>query len=120
MITVYPAEEHSYDRPEYEPFWAAAQDLNMPLSLHIATNRPSPGLPLDDNRAVRASLLANADHWVRVSLGHLIFTGVFERYPRLRVGSAEHEVSWAPHFLDRLDYTYTQRARRDGWYRFKS
>jgi len=57
---------------------------------------------------------------VRVSLGHLIFTGVFERHPRLRVGSAEHEVSWAPHFLDRLDYTYTQRARRDGWYRFKT
>jgi hypothetical protein len=24
MITVYPAEDRSYDRPEYEPFWAAA------------------------------------------------------------------------------------------------
>jgi predicted TIM-barrel fold metal-dependent hydrolase len=120
MITVYPAEERSYDRPEYEPFWAAAQDLDMPLSLHIATNRPSPGLPLEDNRSTRPSLLANADHWVRVSLGHVIFTGVFERYPRLRLGSVEHELSWVPHFLDRLDYTYTQRARRDWWYRFKS
>jgi predicted TIM-barrel fold metal-dependent hydrolase len=63
--------------------------------------------------------LANADHWVRVSLGHLILTGVFERHPRLRVGSVEHELSWVPHFLDRLDYTYTQRARREGWHRFK-
>jgi predicted TIM-barrel fold metal-dependent hydrolase len=54
-----------------------------------------------------------------VSLGHLIFTGVFERYPRLRVGSVEHELSWVPHFLERIDYTYTQRARRDWWYRFK-
>ncbi|HXH09511.1 MAG TPA: amidohydrolase family protein [Alphaproteobacteria bacterium] len=120
MITVYPAEDRSYDRPEYEPFWATAQDLDMPLSLHIATNRPSPGLPLEDNRSTRPSLLANADHWVRVSLGHVIFTGVFERYPRLRIGSVEHELSWVPHFLDRLDYTYTQRARRDWWYRFKS
>ena len=57
---------------------------------------------------------------MRVSLGHLIFTGVFERYPRLRVGSVEHEPSWAPHFLARLDYTYTQRARRPGRYRFRS
>ena len=69
MIAVYPAEERSYDRPEYEPFWAAAQDLDMPLSLHIATNRPSPGMPLEDNRRTRPALLANADHWVRVSLG---------------------------------------------------
>jgi predicted TIM-barrel fold metal-dependent hydrolase len=120
MITVYPAEDRSYDHPDYEPFWAAAQDLDMPLSLHIATNRPSPGIPLEDNRRTRPSLLANADHWVRVSLGHLIFSGVFERYPRLRVGSVEHELSWAPHFLERLDYTYTQRARRPGWYRFRS
>jgi len=119
MITVYPAEESSYDRPEYEPFWAAAQDLDMPLSLHIATNRPSPGLPLEDNRHTRPALLANADHWVRVSLGHMIFTGVFERYPRLQVGTVEHELSWVPHFLERLDYTYTQRARRDWWYRFR-
>jgi predicted TIM-barrel fold metal-dependent hydrolase len=120
MITVYPSEDRSYDRPDYEPFWAAAQDLNLPLSLHIATNRPSPGLSLEDNRSTRPSLLANADHWVRVSLGHVIFTGVFERYPRLRVGSVEHELSWVPHFLERIDYTYTQRARRDWWYRFKS
>jgi predicted TIM-barrel fold metal-dependent hydrolase len=120
MITVYPPEDRSYDRPEFEPLWAAAVDMDVPLSLHIDTHRPAPGTAWEGIRAVRASLLANADHWVRVSLGHLIFTGVFERYPRLRVGSAEHEVSWAPHFLDRLDYTYTQRARRDGWYRFKT
>ena len=33
----------------------------------------------------------------------------------------EHELSWAPHFLERLDYTYTERrARRDWWYRFRN
>src|SRR6266849_2259117 len=50
----------------------------------------------------RAALLANADYWVRVALGHLVLEGVFERYPRLRVGSAEHELAWVPYFLDRL------------------
>jgi predicted TIM-barrel fold metal-dependent hydrolase len=57
---------------------------------------------------------------VRVSLGHLILEGVFERYPRLRVGSAEHEIAWVPYFLDRLDYTYTQRARRTHWVRYRT
>ena len=49
----------------------------------------------------------------------MIFSGVFERYPKLRVGSVEHELSWAPHFLDRLDYTYTQRIQREGYHRYK-
>ncbi len=119
MITVYPPETRSYDHPDYDSFWAAAQDLDMPLSLHIATNRPSPD-HWQDFSIIKPSALANADHWVRVSLGHMIFSGVFERYPRLRVGSVEHELSWVPHFLDRLDYTYTQRAQREGWQRFKS
>lgn len=119
MITVAPPEAQSYDLPDYEPLWAAAQDLDMPLSLHIATNRPASDT-WEEFRVIKPSAFANADHWVRLSLGHMIFSGVFERYPRLRVGSVEHELSWVPHFLDRIDYTYTQRAHREGWIRFKS
>jgi predicted TIM-barrel fold metal-dependent hydrolase len=48
----------------------------------------------------------------------MIFGGVFDRHPGLRVVSVEHEVSWVPHFLDRLDETYTQRTPRGDWYRF--
>jgi len=39
MIWAEPADDHPYSDAEYEPFWAAAQDLNMPLSLHVLTNR---------------------------------------------------------------------------------
>ena len=39
MITEYPLEDGRYDQLEYEPFWAAAQALDMPLSLHTATRR---------------------------------------------------------------------------------
>jgi predicted TIM-barrel fold metal-dependent hydrolase len=56
---------------------------------------------------------------VRMSLADMIFAGVFERYPRLHIGTVEQELSWIPHFLDRIDYTYTQRARRAYWHRFK-
>jgi predicted TIM-barrel fold metal-dependent hydrolase len=118
MITVAPPEDRSYDHAMYEPFWAAAQDLEAPLSLHVDTNRPAPYVVAESNRTSRAALLANADYWVRVSLGHLVLEGVFERYPRLLVGSAEHELAWVPYFLDRLDYTYTQRARRAHWHRY--
>ena len=53
-----------------------------------------------------------ADYWVRQALGDLIFSGVFERFPSLRVVSAEHEVGWLPFFVERMDYTYTQRATK--------
>jgi predicted TIM-barrel fold metal-dependent hydrolase len=119
MITVYPPEGRAYDLPEYEPLWAAAEDLRMPLGLHIATNRPGPGQEFATIDSLKPTFLCNADHWVRTSLGDMVYSGVFERHPNLRVGSVEMELSWIPHFLDRLDYTYTQRARRDFWHRFK-
>ena len=39
MITEYPFEHRRYDGSEYEPFWAAAAALDLPLSLHTATRR---------------------------------------------------------------------------------
>ena len=39
MITEYPLEHRRYDLSEYEPFWAAAEALDLPLSLHTATRR---------------------------------------------------------------------------------
>ena len=119
MITIYPPEDKPYDSAIYEPFWAAAQDLQMPLSLHITTNRPGPGQQYMDLDTVKLSFLCNTDHWARMSLADMIYSGVFERYPKLMVGSVEQELSWVPHFLDRLDYNYTQRAIGDSSYRFK-
>lgn len=122
LITVHPIEGKGYDSPEYEPLWAAAQDLGMPLSLHIATNRPGKGQELastEEQNTNKISVLANTDHWVRVSICDMICSGVFERYPKLQVGSVEHELSWAPHFLDRIDFTYSQRTSGIYGYRFK-
>ncbi len=118
-ITVYPPEDKSYDLPMYEPFWAAAQDLGMPLSLHIGSNRPGPGQEFADLDAIRPAFLCNVDHWVRMSLAHMIYSGVFERYPNLIVGSAEMDLAWAPHLMQTMDYIYTQRPLEFARYRFK-
>jgi predicted TIM-barrel fold metal-dependent hydrolase len=121
LIAAYPWLERPYSGAEYEPFWAAVQDLEIPLGLHIATYRPGADQlhGFQNVDTLSPAFLANTDHWVRMSLGDMIFAGVFERYPRLMVGTVEQELSWIPHFLDRLDYTYTQRARRDYWHRFQ-
>ena len=113
MIPVYPPEQMRYNSPEYDRLWAAAQDLEMPLSLHITTPRPQADrvwTEVLDKFVFANFLLTNGDYWVRVSLTDMILSGVFDRYPKLMVGSVEHELNWVPYFLERLDYSYDQRA----------
>jgi len=38
----------------------------------------------------------------------LIFFGVFERHPRLRVAIVEFGLAWVPHLLSAMDYTYRE------------
>lgn len=45
----------------------------------------------------------------------MIFAGVFERHPRLCVGSVEREASWVAHWLKRMDYTYKERPVYRGY-----
>jgi predicted TIM-barrel fold metal-dependent hydrolase len=113
MISVYPREDQQYDQPMYEPFWAAAQDLDMPLSLHVATNRPGAGgLTTDTLTSQTAAARANTDYWVRMSLANMMFAGIFERYPRLQVGAVEHELAWVPFFLSQMDFVYRERQQQ--------
>ena len=74
MITVYPPEYRQYDSPEYEPLWATAEDLRIPLSLHIGTNRLGQGQRLQTQEEITPSFFCNVDHWVRMSLAHMIYS----------------------------------------------
>jgi hypothetical protein len=42
-------------------------------------------------------------------MGDLIFSGVFERHPRLTLAIVEFELTWAPHLLSTIDYTFRER-----------
>lgn len=109
MITGSPAEGHHYGGAEYDRLWAAAQDLDMPLSLHVHTSRkPMVHLPF-----VESVTLAVSE--VQVSLAHMIIAGVFERFPRLKVVLAEVDVSWIPHFMYRADHFFTRFRDRQGF-----
>jgi predicted TIM-barrel fold metal-dependent hydrolase len=110
----------TYADPTFDRLWAAAVAVDVPLSLHIGTYRANPDRQaapvIPGAQAASAkpaqTAFATADHWVRQALGDIIFSGVFERFPRLRIVSAEHEVGWLPFFVERMDYTYTQRATK--------
>jgi predicted TIM-barrel fold metal-dependent hydrolase len=108
MIPLRPMELR-YDHPTYEPLWATAQDLGMPLSLHVGTYRWRPGTdPNDPSQDIVE--FTNRECDARNAIAAMIYAGVFERYPRLKVGAVEFEVAWAPYFIARMDNVYTERA----------
>jgi len=108
LIWASPPEDRPYSSTLYDPFWAAAQELGMPISLHSITgmgaeSRLAIKQPLD--RYVRSTVLS---HEVQRTLVVLIFSGVLERFPALKIVSAENEVGWLPFFLQKLDQAYEE------------
>lgn len=102
MIWGAPPADRPYGDAAYDLFWATAQDLGTPLSLHILTERKGGG---SDFTSVMKSYPA-LHHSVERSLSELIFGGVLERFPQLRLVSVENDIGWIPHYLQRMDHSY--------------
>ena len=45
-------------------------------------------------------------HVLERSLSDMIFGGVLERYPSLKIISAENDIGWIGHYLQRMDHAY--------------
>jgi predicted TIM-barrel fold metal-dependent hydrolase len=102
LIWGVPPADRPYSLAYWSPLWAAAQDLDLPLSMHILT--ASETTDIDMNHPMRAyPFLPDG---IRRSLADLIYAGVLERFPRLRLVSAENDVGWIAHFVQRLDHAW--------------
>jgi predicted TIM-barrel fold metal-dependent hydrolase len=96
--------DRPYSSSDYERFWAAAQDLATPISLHILTEGRGRSGGSDFQSVMRGYPALH--HSVEKSIAELIFSGVLERYPKLKLVSVENDIGWIPHFIQRLDHAY--------------
>jgi predicted TIM-barrel fold metal-dependent hydrolase len=96
-----PPAERPYDSPEWDPLWAAAAALGLPLSLHILTGRRGHGVTTSFMRAYPA-----LHQPIERALTALVFGGALERFPGLRIVSAENDVGWLAHYVQRLDHAW--------------
>ena len=91
----------------YDPFWAAAQDLDMPVSLHILTghnyskNRQNTSSVENYRGSVNWKLIEGAN-----AVFDLVFYGVLHRYPGLKIVVVENELSWLAFLEQQWDYYY--------------
>jgi uncharacterized protein len=114
-----------YPTPEDDKFWAAAVDMEMPVTVHVAFNRtgarasqPTFKYPKEDpqimTRIRRPFLewLTNFGLAPAVSITQLVLAGVFDRFPTLKVFFAETRLGWVPFWLEHADLWY---QRHIGW-----
>ena len=103
MLPAYPQCE-DYDHKSYDPFYEAAADLGLPLSFHILTGK-------DDNfsapvRGPRLNSFLSVIRGCQDVMGTLVYGGVFERHPRLKVVCVEADAGWVPHYTYRMDHAF--------------
>jgi predicted TIM-barrel fold metal-dependent hydrolase len=101
MIWCSPPADQPYSSEIYDPFWAAAQDLDMPVSLHAITGMER--IPWEYGAEQRAMRSTVTPHEIEKSFSVLILSGVLERFPRLKIVSAENNCGWLPYYLQRMD-----------------
>ncbi|MGI9591538.1 MAG: amidohydrolase family protein [Myxococcota bacterium] len=95
---------------EYEPIFAACAELGLPLNHHAGGACPDFGPYLPQSLAM---YMLEVTWWSHRALWHLMFSGVFERYPDLQFVLTETGVSWAIPALEELDHFYRRMKDND-------
>jgi aminocarboxymuconate-semialdehyde decarboxylase len=98
-----------YDSEDFDPFWAKAQELDVLVFMH--PDNPA-GTELMGSFGLRLVCGNPAD--TTFSLGLLIYSGVFDRFPKLKLCTC-HGGGFFPYHVSRFDrefLTGTQSTRR--------
>jgi hypothetical protein len=95
--------------PDFLPFFAEAERLDVALGVHGA-----PGVQLaggcSDQLDSFTLVHAFANRCTQqMAIAKLVFDGVFERFPRLRVGFLEAGAGWFPDFIHNLHEHWEKR-----------
>jgi predicted TIM-barrel fold metal-dependent hydrolase len=103
----------------WEPFWSLAEGVGIPIGFHLAVLVKKTRLD-EASRDAANRIVATASRFAEEPPGMqllepitgLIFTGVLDRHPRLRIVMAEAGLAWVPGMIQGLDIWY--RRTRDG------
>ncbi len=88
----------------WDPFFAACQETGTTVCMHIGSSSKMPATSGDAPVAVTATLsFGNA----MASLSDFLFSGVFVRFPTLKVAYSEGQIGWLPYILERADDVWT-------------
>jgi predicted TIM-barrel fold metal-dependent hydrolase len=94
-------------QPEDAPFWALVSELGLPVAVHIGSFVPArPGMKWPDTHELSFLGITGAAKAGSQALPvacNLIFSGIFEQFPELKVVLVESNIGWIPTLLEQLD-----------------
>ena len=93
-----------YNDPCYDVLWRACETHDMPINLHGGAN-----MYYGEGPEATALILAETDFFSHRALWFLIFAGVLERFPGLRVAVTEQRTHWVAPLLWELDSIFDSR-----------
>lgn len=88
-----------HDYRHYEPLWSVCEELNMPLHTHSGWS-PDYG----DVSAATPMYISEVDMWAQRPFKALLWSGVFERHPKLKLVFTETGCGWILETLRVLDF----------------
>ncbi len=95
-------EEGDYDDPRWDPLWRASVELGLPVSFHILTGGGS--LAAKEFRGPKMNAFLGIIRGCQDVIGTMIFGGVFDRVPDLKIVCTEADAGWVPHWMYRADH----------------
>src|SRR3990170_968488 len=113
MIWQVPHPKLPFSDSHYERFWAASQELELPVHLHILTGFGGSMKRQTSHGVSRFRIGVNQTREIEDALFEIIFTGVLERYPKLKVVSVENEIGWIPFWLGQCDKAFKRHRHSE-------
>ena len=96
------------DAPEFEAFWALASEMDLPVYLHPVDPFSTEGRPYEADYGLQHNL-----GWpfeTALMLSRLVFSGLMERYPNLKVVNHHLGGGLIPFFMGRTGESYANDA----------
>ncbi len=111
MLWQVPDPRLPFTSEHYEPLWAACAEAGEPVICHILTGHSyAKNGHKNGIEGIRESVNMKTNDSAN-TLFDFIFSGAFDRHPKLRLLMAESEIGWLPFLLQQWDY-YFDRSRR--------
>src|ERR1700741_5049622 len=99
--------------PVYEPLWITAEELDFAIGIHEGGNSGMPTVGIDRFEGRGAQHIISHTMEMMLACMSMIWGGVCERHPKLRVGFLESGGGWIAPWLDRMDRHFDDQGFND-------
>ena len=117
--TIAPEGTKAFTHPDFDVVWKTIQDNDITITLHVGADNSWDPVPLSfynngsevpphkEGDAPRDALAyMGISYNAELFLASMIFDGVFDRFPLLRIGVVELGASWIISWMKHLDQSY--------------